>query len=58
VVTGEVPRHFFDFAYEHELNAYVCGHYATEIFGIQNLAQKVSEKFHIPWVWIEENCPL
>ncbi|MDR2677459.1 MAG: Nif3-like dinuclear metal center hexameric protein [Puniceicoccales bacterium] len=58
VITGEAPRHFFDFAYERRLNAYVCGHYATEVFGVRALAQKVSDKFNIPWSWIEENCPL
>jgi dinuclear metal center YbgI/SA1388 family protein len=58
VITGEAPRHFFDFAHERGLNAYICGHYATEIFGVRALAQKVSDKFNIPWSWIEENCPL
>ncbi|MDR2030243.1 MAG: Nif3-like dinuclear metal center hexameric protein [Puniceicoccales bacterium] len=58
VVTGEAPRHFFDFVCANRLNAYVCGHYATEVFGVQNLAGEVAEHFSLPWTWIEENCPL
>ncbi|MDR0727453.1 MAG: Nif3-like dinuclear metal center hexameric protein, partial [Puniceicoccales bacterium] len=58
VITGEVPRHFFDFVCERKLNAYVCGHYATEVFGVRALAQKVSDEFGIPWSWIGENCLL
>jgi dinuclear metal center YbgI/SA1388 family protein len=58
VITGEAPRHFFDFAHERRLNAYICGHYATEIFGVRALAQKISDKFNVPWTWIEENCLL
>jgi dinuclear metal center YbgI/SA1388 family protein len=58
VVTGEAPRHFFDFAYENGLNAYVCGHYATEVFGIKNLLDRVAGKFQLPALWIPEDCPL
>ncbi|MDR0340307.1 MAG: Nif3-like dinuclear metal center hexameric protein [Puniceicoccales bacterium] len=58
VLTGEAPRHFFDFALENGLNAYVCGHYATETFGVENLAKAVAEKFSLPWQWIGEDCPL
>jgi dinuclear metal center YbgI/SA1388 family protein len=58
VVTGEAPRHFFDFAYEHGLNAYVCGHYATEVFGVKNLLERVAAEFRLPTLWIHEDCPL
>jgi dinuclear metal center YbgI/SA1388 family protein len=58
VVTGEAPRHFFDFACENRLNAYVCGHYATETFGVENLARALATKFSIPFQWIGEDCPL
>ncbi|MDR3117116.1 MAG: Nif3-like dinuclear metal center hexameric protein [Puniceicoccales bacterium] len=58
VLTGEAPRHFFDFACANCINAYVCGHYATEIFGVQNLARAVAAQFSLPWTWIGEDCPL
>jgi dinuclear metal center YbgI/SA1388 family protein len=58
VITGKAPRHFFDFACDRRINAYVCGHYATEVFGVRALAQKVSNEFGIPWLWIGEDCPL
>jgi dinuclear metal center YbgI/SA1388 family protein len=58
VITGEAPRHFFDYAHENGLNAYICGHYATETFGIRNLAQLLADEFHLPWIWLPEDCPL
>ncbi|MDR0679059.1 MAG: Nif3-like dinuclear metal center hexameric protein [Puniceicoccales bacterium] len=58
VLTGEAPRHFFDFVLENGLNAYICGHYATETFGVKNLAEAVAEKFSFPCQWINEDCPL
>lgn len=58
IITGEVQRHHFDFAYDNKLNLYVCGHYDTETFGVKNLSKIVSDKFHLENVWIEENCCL
>lgn len=58
VVTGEAPRHFYDYVLENRINAYICGHYATEIFGVRNLARKVAETFELPCLWIREDCPL
>jgi putative NIF3 family GTP cyclohydrolase 1 type 2 len=58
VLTGEAPRHFFDFALENGINAYICGHYATETFGVENLARAVAAEFSLPFQWIGEDCPL
>jgi putative NIF3 family GTP cyclohydrolase 1 type 2 len=58
VVTGEAPQYFFNFAVENGLNAYVCGHHATEVFGVKNLAAAVAEKFSLPWQFLDDGCPL
>ena len=58
LVTGELKQEFFSVAQEKGYNLYPCGHYATEKFGVCALAAEVSEKFEIPWEFIETNCPL
>ncbi|MDR2435832.1 MAG: Nif3-like dinuclear metal center hexameric protein [Puniceicoccales bacterium] len=58
IVTGEGQRHLFDIAYENGINLYLCGHYATETFGVKNLAELVSKKFGLDWVFIGEECEL
>lgn len=58
LITGELRQNHFNYAQEEELNLYPCGHYATEIFGVQALAHDVSQKFNIPWEFIETNCIL
>tara|TARA_B100001248_G_scaffold262503_1_gene258933 strand:+ start:27738 stop:28493 length:756 start_codon:yes stop_codon:yes gene_type:complete len=57
-ITGELKQQHFNFAQEHNLNIYLCGHYATEVFGVQNLAQAVAEKFGLEHTFIETECPL
>ncbi|MDR0595260.1 MAG: Nif3-like dinuclear metal center hexameric protein [Puniceicoccales bacterium] len=58
VITGEGPRHLFDIAYESKANLYICGHYATETFGVKNLAKLLADKFALPSIFIGEECPL
>ena len=58
LITGELRQHHFNMAQEFRLNLYPCGHYATEIFGVKALAAKVAQKFQLPWVFIEQPCPL
>jgi len=58
LITGELKQHHFNLAQERRLNLYLGGHYATEIFGVKALARKVSEKFNIPWEFIDTSCPL
>ncbi|MDE6431871.1 MAG: Nif3-like dinuclear metal center hexameric protein, partial [Opitutales bacterium] len=56
LITGEIQQHMFGFAYEHSLNIFACGHYATEIFGVQNLSKIVANKFHLPSTFLPEDC--
>ena len=58
LITGELRQQNFIDAEENELNLYLCGHYATEVFGVQNLAQKISETFCVPWSFIDSSCCL
>lgn len=58
LITGELRQHHFNQAQEHKLNLYPCGHYATEVFGVQALAQKVAKKFNLPYTFIEMDCIL
>jgi len=58
LITGELKQHFFTIAQEEGLNLYVCGHYATETFGVDSLAREASEKFGIPYEFIKTECPL
>jgi putative NIF3 family GTP cyclohydrolase 1 type 2 len=58
LITGELKQHHFNLAQELRLNLFACGHYATEIFGVNALAQEVSAKFDLPYEFIETQCPL
>lgn len=58
LITGELKEHCFNLAQEHRLNLYACGHYATEVFGVNALAQEVAEHFDLPWSIIETSNPL
>lgn len=58
LITGELRQEHFNVAQENELNLYPCGHYATEVFGVQALAQEVAEHFGLPWEFIQTDCPL
>ncbi len=58
LVTGELKQHFFTIAQEESLNLYVCGHYATETFGVDALAREASERFQLPYTFVETECPL
>lgn len=58
LITGELKQHFFNIAQERELNLYMCGHYATETFGVKALASDCAAKFNLEWEFIETECPL
>ena len=58
LITGELKQHHFNLAQELKLNLYACGHYATETFGVDALAQEVAAKFDLPYEFIETECPL
>lgn len=58
LITGELRQSHFNVAQEQKLNLYLCGHYATEVFGVQALAQELSQKFNLPYEFIYTDCPL
>ena len=52
-ITGEGPHWSYTAAEELEMNLFYAGHYATETFGVKALATKLSEKFALPWQFID-----
>ena len=52
-VTGEGPHWTYGLAEELGINVLYGGHYATETFGVKALARYLSEKFKVPWVFID-----
>jgi dinuclear metal center YbgI/SA1388 family protein len=52
-VTGEGSHHTFVDAMEEGLNLYYAGHYATETFGVQALAQHLATSFGLTWEFID-----
>jgi putative NIF3 family GTP cyclohydrolase 1 type 2 len=58
LITGELSQHLFSEAAENRRNVYVCGHYATETFGVRALAAAAADAFGLPWQFIDTACPL
>jgi len=58
LITGEAKQNHFNYAQENEINLYLCGHYATETFGVSALAKKAADHFGLPWEFIATECPL
>lgn len=58
LITGELRQEHFNYAQEHRLNLYLCGHYATEVFGVKALARECAEKFGLEWTFVATDCPL
>ena len=58
LVTGELKQAAFNRAQEDKLNLYLCGHYATETFGVRALAAELAERFGLPWIFLGTECPL
>ncbi|HUK21636.1 MAG TPA: Nif3-like dinuclear metal center hexameric protein [Gemmatimonadales bacterium] len=52
-LTGEGPHHTFFEAEERRLNVLFGGHYATETVGVKALAAHLSEKFQLPWTFLD-----
>ena len=52
-ITGEGPHWTYGMAEELGINVLYGGHYATETFGVKALASYLSEKFKVPWVFID-----
>ena len=58
LVTGELREEWFNYAQEHRLNLYACGHYATETHGVKALAAELAGRFRLPWEFITMDNPL
>ena len=52
-ITGEGPHWTFFDAEELGINVFYAGHYATETVGVKALAEHVSRKYSIPWVFLD-----
>lgn len=58
LITGELRQEHFNLAQENQWNLYLCGHYATEVFGVKALAAECAERFGLEWEFIATDCPL
>ncbi|HYG35256.1 MAG TPA: Nif3-like dinuclear metal center hexameric protein [Clostridia bacterium] len=52
-ITGEGPHWTYALAEELGLNVFYGGHYATETFGVKALASHLSQRFKVPWVFLD-----
>jgi dinuclear metal center YbgI/SA1388 family protein len=52
-ITGEGAHHTHFDAEEGGINVYYGGHYATEVWGVRELAQHLEQKFGLPWEFID-----
>ena len=52
-ITGEGQHWTFFDAEELGINVFYAGHYATETVGVKALAEHLSKKFSIPWVFLD-----
>ena len=48
-ITGEGAHHTWFDAMENGVNLLFAGHWSTEVFGVKALAERVAEKFGLPW---------
>ena len=52
-ITGEGEHWTYAVAEELNLNVLYGGHYATETFGVKALAEHLSRRFNVPWVFVD-----
>ncbi len=53
LLTGEGPHHSYFDAEESGTNVILAGHYATETVGVKALAGHLSERFGVPWEFLD-----
>lgn len=58
LITGELRQEHFNLAQEEGFNLYLCGHYATERYGVMALAAQAADHFGLEWEFIGTDCPL
>ena len=54
-ITGEAPHWAAVAAGDLGINLLLGGHYATETFGVKALAAHLSDRFNVPWEFLD--CP-
>jgi dinuclear metal center YbgI/SA1388 family protein len=52
-ITGEGAHWTYALAEELGINVFYAGHYATETFGVKALAEHLSQKFRVPWTFVD-----
>jgi dinuclear metal center YbgI/SA1388 family protein len=52
-VTGEGDHHHYFDAEEGGVNLFLGGHYATETWGVRALAERLEERFGLPWTFLD-----
>ena len=52
-ITGEGPHHSYFDAEESGTNVLFAGHYATETVGVKALAAHLSDRFSVPWDFLD-----
>lgn len=52
-ITGEGPHWTYALAEELGINVFYGGHYATETFGVKALAAHLSQKYRLPWLFLD-----
>lgn len=52
-ITGEGQHRTVYAAEEAGVNLIYAGHYATETFGVKAIAKHISDRFHLPWIFID-----
>jgi len=52
-ITGEGPHWTYALGEELGLNVLYGGHYATEMFGVKALANNLSRRYRVPWVFVD-----
>ncbi len=57
-ISGEVSERTYYEAKELNVHYYVCGHHATERYGVQRLAKAISQQFNIEYSYFELNNPI
>jgi dinuclear metal center YbgI/SA1388 family protein len=58
LITGELRQAHYAQAQEMGINVFLCGHYATEVFGVQALGKHLAHTFNLPFYFIPTECPL
>lgn len=56
-ITGEISEHDWHESQENGIHMFAGGHYATEIFGVLALMQKIQMHFHLECIFIDSDNP-